>query len=113
MPEMDLQLQWHSPDQAWFAVLVRDGEPWYLEGALVGQGTHQGEAVMDLIGQVRHLIIHGGNFLTSAIYVDGKIPLEDRIWLFKLLDVGGLGDEVYQAIRAANNGVDPYKGIVP
>jgi hypothetical protein len=29
----------HSPDCMWAAVLVRDGEPWFLDGALVGMGA--------------------------------------------------------------------------
>jgi hypothetical protein len=104
--DIDIKVQWHSPDLVWAAVLVRDGEPWFLNGALVGLHANISGAVAELLGLMKHLIIHGENFLT-----EGEIPLEDRIWMFKLLD-GGIGDEenseMYLAILGANNDKDPY-----
>jgi hypothetical protein len=108
MPDIDVKLQWHSPDLAWAAVFMRDGEPWYLDGALVGMvESTPGDAVTELLAIAQHLVITGENFLT-----EGQIALADRIWLFKLLDVaqgGTVDDEMYSAIRAANGGVDPYQ----
>jgi hypothetical protein len=43
--DMDIRLQYHSPDEAWAATFVRDGEPWFLDGALVGMGSEPSEAV--------------------------------------------------------------------
>jgi hypothetical protein len=105
MSDIDIQLQWHSPDQCFAAVLMRDGEAWYLGGALVGMGA-PGEAVDNLLDQAFHLVVVGENFLT-----EDPISLEDRLWLFKLLDGridSKVNDEMYQAVRAANGGKDPY-----
>jgi hypothetical protein len=105
MPDIDVKLQWHSPDSVFAAVLVRDGEPWYLDGALVGLSGDPGDAVAELIEQAIHMVTTGESFLT-----DGEIELGDRIWLFKLMDQGSLAnDEMYAAIRAANGGKDPYR----
>jgi hypothetical protein len=90
----------------WAAVFVRDGEPWYLNGALVGMESSPPLAVAELLDLAQHLVIHGANFLT-----EGQIPLEDRIWLFKLLDMAVDSDDnqkMYIAVREANGGVDPY-----
>jgi len=95
--DMDVKLQWHSPDQAWAAVFMRDGEPWYLDGALVGMGLTPHEAVDDLVGIAHHLVVAGGNFLLQ----DGISPL-DRKWLFNLFDRGNdVGDiqRRYEAMR--------------
>lgn len=110
MPDTDnninVQIQWHTPDQQHFAVLMRDGEPWYLDGALVGSGATPGAAVDQLIGEAIHLVTVGENFLTPA-----PISLADRIWLFVLLDTKvdfDKNEEMYAAIRSANRGKDPY-----
>jgi hypothetical protein len=74
--QVDIRIQYHSPDQAWAAVLLRDGEPWFLDGALVGMGVEPSSAVQDLIGIVIHLIVYGENFLTA-----GLLTNLDRQWL--------------------------------
>lgn len=104
--DIDIKIQWHSPDQMFAAVLVRDGKEWYLDGALVGMGSMPDKAVAELLELARYLVIEGENFLT-----DGPLSLEDRIWLFKVLDQGALanGDRMYVAIREANGGQDPYR----
>jgi hypothetical protein len=91
-----IEVQWHSPGNAFAAGFIRDSEPWILDGALVGMGPSPGDAVTDLLGIARHLVIKGGNFLTG-----GPIPLADRKWLFSLLSEGESGDEMYLALRAA------------
>lgn len=98
-PAFGVQIEWHSPDQVFAAVLVRDGEPWYLGGALVGMGSTPGGAVDELAGAARYLVIHGQNYLTGG----ALLPLADREWLFSLLAAAGLerDDEMYTAIRAA------------
>jgi hypothetical protein len=106
MTDIDVKLQWHSPESCWAAVLMRDGEPWYLNGALVGFASQAGDAVTDLLRSATHLVEFGENFLT-----DRQVSLEDRVWLFKLLDRGNRVndiDRMYQAIREANGGKDPY-----
>lgn len=109
MPDIDVRIQWHSPDRLYAAIFIRDGEEWYLDGALVGMDSTPGGATDGLCEIAQHLVIHGENALTQ-----GQIPLADRIWLFKLLDQGTFGndrdtnEEMYAAIRAANGGVDPY-----
>jgi hypothetical protein len=95
----DLKIEWHSPDQIFAAVFVRDGEPWFLEGALVGMDETPGLAVADLLDLAHHIVVHGGNFLT-----DGPIPKEDRIWLAQLMDMGNDTDAIqerYLAMREA------------
>lgn len=102
--DIDIKLQWHSPDEVFAAVLMRDGEPWFLNGALVGMSGDPGDAVAEVIEQAIHLVTHGESFL-----IEGEIELPDRIWLFKLLDQGSLAsDEMYAAVREANGGKDPY-----
>lgn len=106
MPDIDVKIQWHSPDSVFAAVLVRDGEPWYLNGALVGMSGDPGDAVAELIEQAIHMVTTGESFL-----IEGQIEPEDRIWLFKLMDQGSLSnEEMYAAIRQANGGKDPYRG---
>jgi hypothetical protein len=107
MPNIDIRIQWHSPDQVYAAVLVRDGQEWYLDGALVGMASAPWDAVHALMEQAQVLVLQGENFLT-----DGPISLEDRIWLFKLLDQGSVhnvNEQMYAAIRTANGGKDPYR----
>ena len=99
---MDLRIQWHSPDQAHAAIFLRDGEEWYLDGALVGMGSTPDLAVEDLLGIAKHLVIHGQNaLLASWRDKGGLLPLADREWLFDLLDPGSDDDEMYAALRAA------------
>jgi hypothetical protein len=81
--ELNIIIQWHLPEQMFAAVLVRDGEPWYLGGALVGTASAPRSAVGDLLEQVDYLVRYGENHLT-----EGPISEEDRRWLFKLLDKG-------------------------
>jgi hypothetical protein len=100
MPSFDVRIEYHSPDRAWAAVFIRDGEPWYLDGALVGMSGAPASAVAELVGQAQHLVLHGENFLT-----EGQIPLEDRKWLFSLLDLTTEDDEMYLAIRNAEMGI--------
>ena len=78
-----VQVEWSHDDQAFAAALVRDGEPWYLDGALVGMGTTREQAVTDLTGIARHLVITGANYLTS-----GPLPVPDRRWLLAVLGDG-------------------------
>jgi hypothetical protein len=97
MSAITVQVDWHSPDQAFTAVLIRDGQPWFLGGALVGMGITPGKAVDNLAGAARHLVIHGQNYLTR-----GPLSLADREWLYALLDPGlEQDDEMHTAIRAA------------
>lgn len=93
---MTVMLEYSAPDAAWVAVLVRDGEPWYLDGALVGMDSTPGDAVTELIGMMRYLARHGTNFLTTT-----TLPLDDRKWLFGLLDHGVSDEETYTALNAA------------
>jgi len=94
---MNVNLSWHMPDQCFAAVFVRDGEPWYLDGACVGMGSTRGEAVEDLIGIAEHLVVHGHNFLVP----DG-IPIADRRWIFAILDPGSRDDAMYSALRTVD-----------
>jgi hypothetical protein len=98
--DMDIKLAWSSDDSAWCAVLVRDGEPWYLDGACVGMGRSPGEAVDDLLGIAGYLVEHGQNALTPGIDPD------DRDWLFRLLDQGTAAavQARYEAMRRAGLG---------
>jgi hypothetical protein len=110
---MDIRIEWHSPDQMFAATFLRPMassqgrpvmEPWYLEGALVGMGSTRSEAVADLISIADLLVTEGENFLTN-----GPISLEDRTWLFKLLDEGSTSDAEdmqarYEAMRNAGMG---------
>lgn len=92
---LDIRIQWHSTDSVWAAVFLRDGEPWFLEGALVGMGSTRGEAVTDLCEIAKYLVTHGANFLSEYM-----VSVEDRVWLFDKLDFGDTDDEMYKAIRA-------------
>lgn len=104
MSDIDVKIQWHSPDQVFAAVFVRDGAEWHLDGALVGLSSRPSIAVDELIGLACYLVVEGENFLT-----DGPITLSDRLWLFRLLDQGTIAnDEMYAAVRKATGGRDPY-----
>lgn len=91
---LDIRIQWHPPDSCFAAVFLRDGEEWYLTGALVGMGDTRGEAVDHLIEQARHLVLNGTNFLLTT-----PMSVENRTWLFDKLDYGESDDEMYLAIR--------------
>lgn len=97
---LDLRIQWHSPDSMFAAVFLRDGAEWYLEGSLVGMGSTPDEAVADLLEVAEYLVINGANFLSEA-----TVSIEDRTWLFEKLDFGTDNDEMYKALRAL--GVKP------
>ena len=88
-PEFDTRIQWHAPDGAFAAVLIRDGSPWFLDGALVGMGSTRSEAIQDLERLAWFLIVNGSNGLMDA-------PLEpaDRSWLLDLLEPGAEPDLV-------------------
>lgn len=94
-----VQVDWSAEDGMFAAVLLRDGQPWYLSGALVGMGITRPAAIEDLEGIARHLVTEGGNGLLS-----GPLPLADREWLFGVLDAGGDGaarTAMYAALAAA------------
>ena len=93
-----VEIQYHSPDQAFCAGLLRDGEPWILDGALTGMHTTSAGAVENLIDTARYLVIHGENGWTET-----PLSLADREWLFSLLDIPALDPdgEMYAAIQAA------------
>jgi len=91
---MEVRLEYHSPDRVWVAVLLRAGQPWFLDGALVGMAATQGKAVEDLTGIARHLVIHGENAL-----LDGPLSLGDREWLLAVL--GPADTEMLDAMHAA------------
>lgn len=97
--QVDLRVQWHSPDQVWAAVFMRDGQEWYLDGKLVGMDASGtvGGSVEDLIEQAAYLIEEGENFL-------GDVTLEDRVWLFSVLDGTldpTLNQRLYRVLRDA------------
>lgn len=96
--EMDLRVEWSGDDSAWAAVFIRNGEPWFLDGTLMGMESTPAKAVEDLLGVARHLVVEGSNFL-----MQDKPPLsaKDRRWLFNLTDVGVSDDLAYQAVRNA------------
>ena len=56
-----VEIEWSTGDQAFACALQRDGKPWLLNGALVGMGTTLGQAVTELAGAIRYLVIHGDN----------------------------------------------------
>lgn len=91
---LDVRIQYHSPDSVWAAVFLRNGEPWFLDGAMVGMGSTRGEAVDDLVEIAKYLVVNGENFLTEAV-----MSVEDRTWLFDKLDFADFDDEMYKAIR--------------
>jgi hypothetical protein len=99
--EFDVRIQWHEPAARFAAVLLRDGQPWPLRGALVGMGTTRDAAVADLAGIGRHLVVHGANELSG-----GPIGAEDRQWLACVLDSGAAMDQpVFRAAwEAAQSG---------
>jgi hypothetical protein len=94
--DLTVSVGWSQDDLSFAAVLLRDGKPWYLNGALVGMGSTREAALTDLLGIARHLVMHGENFL-----LPGLLPLADREWLFSLLDSGPSDDEMYAALRTA------------
>jgi hypothetical protein len=85
MAECTIRLEYDNAEEGWVAVFVRDGEPWIMDGALVGMGTDPASAVENLTGLSMWLIAHGENFLTK-----GQIDPADRLWLRTLL--APLGD---------------------
>jgi hypothetical protein len=93
-----IEIQWHAPDMAFAAGFLRDGQPWILDGALVGMGATRGAAVDDLTSLARELVRTGENCLS-----DGQVlPLTDRRWLFDQIDPGpDLNDDLYAAMRHA------------
>jgi hypothetical protein len=95
--KMDLRVEWSGDDGAWAAVFIRDGQPWWLDGTLVGMESTPAKAVEDLLGVARHLVIEGSNFLMEPAKLDAK----DRRWLFNLTDVGVSDDLAYAAVRNA------------
>lgn len=105
-PMITVEIQFHAPDQVFYAGFLRDGEPWILKGALLGTGSTPGQAVAELIGAARHLVINGENYMTG-----GPLPLADREWLFAMLDIpaGGIDPtlEMYPAIHAARQAAQP------
>jgi hypothetical protein len=97
--DLDVRIQWHQPNAMFVAVLLRNGVPWYLDGALVGMGTTRDRAVEDLYEVANYLVIEGENAMTM-----GPISREDREWLFKLLDKGNdvhIMQARYEKMRAA------------
>ena len=104
MPEFDIRIEWSMDDQAHAAAFLRDGQPWFLDGALVGMGVTRAAALTDLCGIARYLVEHGTHFLMGG----ATLPLADREWLFRLLDTGADVDgrmEMYRALRAAGSTV--------
>lgn len=96
--ELDLRVEWSGDNGCWAAVFVRDGKPWYLDGALVGMEATPAKALEELLALARHLVVEGSNFLRQD-----RPPLsaKDRRWLFDLTDVGVSDDLAYQAVRNA------------
>jgi hypothetical protein len=94
--EFTVQVQWHSPDRVYAAGFLRDGEPWILDGALVGMGSSRSAAVAELEAAARHLALRGGNFMTG-----GQIEPADREWLFAMLAAGPFDEELDDARAAA------------
>ena len=95
--EMDLHVDWSGNDGAYAAVFIRDGQPWWLDGALVGMDTTPGGAVTQLLALARHLVMEGSNYLMEGRVLSAK----DRRWLFDLTDVGVSDDLAYAAVRKA------------
>lgn len=92
----EVQVEWSSADMAYAASLTRGRLPWHLDGALVGMGRTPGDAVTELAGIARYLVIHGENFLA------GQIPLADREWLYSQIRWGTApDDEMHAAIQTA------------
>jgi hypothetical protein len=80
-------------------MFMRDGQPWSLGGSVVGRHTRRGEAVDDLIRAATDLVTDGETSLTQ-----GQISLDDRRWLFSLLDQGSdpeIREKMYMALRLA------------
>jgi hypothetical protein len=97
MSDLDVKIQWHAPDACYAAVFMREGEPWYLGGALVGMGSNPGRAVMELCELAEQLVVHGENFLT-----DDPLSVPDRRWLFEMLDRGSAREhEMFVALKEA------------
>ena len=91
------EIQWRSPDGMFAAALLRDGQPWFLDGALIGMGATRGAAIDDLVQIASYLVVHGENGLASQ-----PLSLADREWLFTLLDCDADPNlEMHAAIQAA------------
>jgi hypothetical protein len=80
--KFDVFMEYHTPDSCWVATFKRAGEPFWLDGALVGMEATPSGALQDLIGIALYLVVHGENFLT-----DGPIPIKDREWLRCALNI--------------------------
>jgi hypothetical protein len=94
--EFTVEVQWHADAQMFAAAFLRGGQPWFLDGALVGMGSTRGGAVDNLAGIAGQLVIHGENYLTSQ-----PLSLPDREWLFAVVDHGAANIEMYAALQAA------------
>lgn len=93
-----VSIQRHDPEGVYAAGFQRGGQPWILDGALVGIGATPVQAAGDLARIARHLVIHGENFLTPS-----PLSLADREWLYSVL--GGPRDtEMREALQAAREG---------
>ena len=95
-PEFTVQVEWDAAEQMFAAAFLRDGQPWFLNGALVGMGSTRGAAVDNLADAARYLVTRGENYLTSQ-----PLPLPDREWLFSVLDHGDANIEMHAALQAA------------
>jgi len=93
---MDIKVQYNPQDGGgWAAVFVRGGEPWFLNGALVGMSGTPASAVDELIAIATWLVIHGDNFLT-----DNPLSLADRCWLYSVIEQTD-DESMYAALREA------------
>lgn len=103
MPEIvfDVRFEWSMDDQAYAVAFLRDGKPWYLDGALVGMGPSRADALTDLCGIARNLVMEGTNYLMGG----RVLTMADRHWLFRLLDTGDSDDKMYRALRDAGGWV--------
>jgi hypothetical protein len=95
-----IQVDWHAPDQAFAAVFLRDGIPWYLSGLLVGMAPTRGGAVENLTERACWLIEHGHPDVTLA----------DRAWLLAVLDTGTPRYDRFRAALAAARQTTPATG---
>jgi hypothetical protein len=86
-----------EPEPDFAAVFDRDGRGWYWDGTLVGMGDTPGMAVDDLRDLARHLVVRGGGAYGILRDEGGnQISLEDRRWLFSMLD--DESDAMYEAM---------------
>jgi hypothetical protein len=104
-PEFTVKVEWDAAEQMFAAAFLRDGRPWFLNGALVGTGSTRGAAVDNLADAARYLVAHGENYLTSQ-----PLPLPDREWLFSVLDHGDANIEMHAALHAARGAAAAREG---